>query len=239
MLKPTGQRLWLWMISWQPVGCYLSDPLFVNTPAPGNNILGTFSVTQEVKQTNLESFAQEIFFTGPRFGSGYMSATDLRHLPGDYGTRYETVASTPMIEKAMVRALRGTNNGADPPVAATPNHPKLDCVNIETYWNPWFWESISRNPIRNTIFDYWRAPAQTHFCKKISNLCWLFTCEMTCVLFNHKSLALLQSHVAHLCCGHRESPHCQEVNTTFNDVKGCDEVKDRNGGQTAKKTAPS
>lgn len=117
----------------QPVGCYLSDPLFVNTPAPVNNILGTFSVTQEVKQTNLESFVQEIFFTGPRFGSGYMSATDLRHVPGDYGTRYETVASTPMIENAMVRALRGTNNGADPPVAATPNHPKLDCVNIETY----------------------------------------------------------------------------------------------------------
>lgn len=115
----------------------------------------------------------------------------------------------------------------------TPDHPKLDRVNIDTYWNPWFWEFISRNPIRNTIFDYWRAPVQSHFCKKISNLCWLFTCEMTCVLFDHKSLGLLQSHV---CCGQRESPHCQEVNTTFNDVKGCDEVKDRNGGQTAPNT---
>ena len=52
------------LLAAQPVGCCNANPQFVNTAAPGNNIIGTHALTHEVKGPNLESFVQELFILG-------------------------------------------------------------------------------------------------------------------------------------------------------------------------------
>ena len=94
------------LLSASPVGCFYQNPQFVTTGAPHHNTIATVDITHEVKLSNQETYSQSNFFTGPRFGVFWQSRTELRDVPGNFGYTYATVASTPNIENAMIRALR-------------------------------------------------------------------------------------------------------------------------------------
>ena len=88
-----------------PVGALLADHQFVTTCAPSHSTVGAARFSHEVKATQREIYQQRDFAKGPRFAA-WQSGFQLRHSAGDDSKAYQTVARSPVLDNALVRALR-------------------------------------------------------------------------------------------------------------------------------------